>query len=299
MLELTRGQRVKLTDLSTESRLKLTSQVDGPDAGDVMFAAMLLDEKGIGTTPTSIVAEEQQVSSCGSIVLRPREGGRQTFEVDLSRVPAEAASLMFVFSLTGAAKKRAGPAAAIAGGQWTIEAGGQTVARYTFTQADIGADTAVMLGEVYRKSGAWRVRSVGDGFTGGLPTMLSRFRINAGAVASNSPRGSVVLASAPQGLWLPKTWPGGVQPAVPKDLTRAVGLTITRTEDGTVHTGTGFMVSPGGHFVTRPISRWRSAGATHSARRRWSRSTKSLTSLCAASKIATARPTGCCRSART
>jgi S1-C subfamily serine protease len=124
------------------------------------------------------------------------------------------------------------------------------MARFTFTQADIGADTAVMLGELYRKAGAWRVRSVGDGFTGGLPTMLSRFRITPGAVASNSPRGSVVLASAPQGLWLPKTWPGGVQPSIPKDLARAVGLTITTTEDGTVHTGTGFMVSPGGHFVT-------------------------------------------------
>lgn len=250
MLELTRGQRVKLSDLSSETRFRLTSQVDGPDANDVVFVVMVLDEKGLGVTPTSIVSDDQQVSACGSVHIKPRVGTAQSFEVDLSRVPPEVHSLMFAFGFVGASKKRSGPPATFAGGRWSVEAGGVAIARFGFTKADLGEDTAVTLGELYRKSGAWRLRAVGDGFTGGFATMLSRFRIAPGGLASAGSGGSLVLGPAPAGLWLPKAWPGGVQPAVPKDLTRSVGLTITRTAEGTVHTGTSFMVSPGGHFVT-------------------------------------------------
>jgi len=248
VLTLMRGQRAKLSDLTSETRLKLNVHVEGPDAVDVVYTAVLLDEKQVAITPTSVVSDDQPVSACGSVTIRPRSGTSQCFELDLSRVPSEAASVLVSVGLLP--KKRSETVPAIQTGYFSVDASGSTVARYDFTKADLGSESAIMLGEVYRKGGAWRVRSVGDGFAGGLAAMLSRFRITPGAVSSTSGSGSLVLAPASAGHWLPKGYPGGVQPTVPKDLTRSVGLTITRSADGAVHTGTGFMISPGGLFVT-------------------------------------------------
>ncbi|MGK5547458.1 TerD family protein, partial [Streptomyces sp. URMC 127] len=47
---------------------------------------------------------------------------------------------------------------------------GTEIATYTIT--DLGAESAVVALELYRRQGAWKVRAVGQGYAGGLAAML-------------------------------------------------------------------------------------------------------------------------------
>lgn len=248
-MELVRGQRVKLADLTAATRLKFTMSLEGLEPSEVSYAGFLLSEEQVAVAPNAVVGDEQPKSEDGSVAALPRQQLTQSFEVDLLRLPSSAASVTFAVGLFGGQPGALGSAQKIKSGYWAVEADGKEIARYSFKNSDFGSDAALMLGEVYRKAGVWRLRSIGDGFAGGLAAMLSRFKVLPGSVGSGPGR-RLGLSAAAGGVWLPKTWAGERTPAVPRELTRCVGLMICRTADGTVHTGTGFVVSPGGHLIT-------------------------------------------------
>ena len=47
---------------------------------------------------------------------------------------------------------------------------GVAIAGYTIT--GLGAETALLAVELYRRQGGWKVRAVGQGYEGGLPALL-------------------------------------------------------------------------------------------------------------------------------
>jgi S1-C subfamily serine protease len=150
--------------------------------------------------------------------------------------------------LLGSGPGKPGVARDLRRGSWTLEVQGRVIATYAFTGSDFGNEAAIAIGEIYRKSDVWRLRAIGEGFVGGLAAMLSRYRVTPSIV--RSPGTGAGLTSAPKGFVVPSAWPGDNTPTVPKDLTRSVGLIVARTAKGTVHTGTGFIVNPGGCFIT-------------------------------------------------
>jgi len=246
--DLIRGQRSKLSDLTSESRLKIGIQIQGPDAAQIACVAVLLGENQEAISPSAVVCTERPRSDCGGVSVRGGSGNEHAFDLDLDKLAPAASNVMFAVGLMGATRGSVSSARNIRQGHWAIEVGGRVVARYPFTGKDFGDDGAISLGEVYRKSNAWRLRAIGDGFVGGLPAMLSRFKVTPSQVAG--PTSGTGIAAAPTGFSVPKTWSGDRAPVVPKDLTRSVGLIVARTNDGKTHTGTGFIVSPGGHFIT-------------------------------------------------
>lgn len=250
-IELVRGQRTKLADLTAETRLRLSVGLEGPDAEDVTYLALLLNEAGEAVSPTAVVSSDRPNSEDGAIILQARSGLDQSFEVDLRRVAGSVASVVVALAFQTAGRRNVSQktAQSIKAGRFEVEASGAAVARYTFSQRDLGEETAVLLGEIYRKNGVWRVRAIGEGFAGGLGSMLSRYKVSAPAVTGSGGAG-IPIAAAPSVIWPPRTWPGDRQPTIPKDLVHAVGLVLCRGADGTAHSGTGFMISPGGFFVT-------------------------------------------------
>jgi len=243
-VDLVRGQRAKLADLTPAARLRVGVTLDGPGRDGVQCVALLLGESQEAISHTSIVSADRPASECGGVAHRGQNPLEPAFDLDLVRLPTLATNLLFAVGFRGVNGGELGSARAVRRGSWWVEADGVVVARYAFTGAEFGDDAAVTLGEVYRKSGVWRLRAIGDGFVGGLPALLSRFRVVLGRAAGPD------ISAAPAGFRLPAAWPGGQTPAVPKGLTRGVGLVVARTGPDAVHTGTGFAVSPGGHFLT-------------------------------------------------
>ncbi len=246
--DLVRGQRAKLSDLTSETRLKVAIQIDGPDAAQVACVAVLLGENGQAISPSALVFAESPRSDCGGVAFESSSGIEHAFDIDILKLAPAASNVLFAVGLLGSGRGAVGSARSIRQGHWSVEVNGSTVVRFPFTGRDFGDDAAIALGEVYRKSDIWRLRAIGDGFVGGLQAMLSRYNITPSRVSGSSSRTG--LAAAPTGFSVPETWSGGRAPVVPRDLTRSVGLVVARTAAGRTHTGTGFVVTPGGHFFT-------------------------------------------------
>ena len=51
----------------------------------------------------------------------------------------------------------------------------QEVARYDLTE-DFSVETALIMAELYRKDGEWRINAVGAGYQGGLQALLDRYQ---------------------------------------------------------------------------------------------------------------------------
>jgi len=247
-MDLVRGQRAKLSDLTRSSRLSIGIELEGLDPAQVACVAMLLGEGQQAISPSAVVIPERPQSECGGVSLRTRTGNHVFFDLDLSRVSPAANHLLFAVGMRGSSRGSPGLARNLRRGHWSIETSNNLLAQYSFTGGDFGDDGAIAVGELYRKNGEWRLRAIGDGFVGGLPAMLSRYRVAPGPSSGAPPTPSPPAAGTR--LSVPTSWPGGKTPSVPRDLTRAIGLIVARTQQGTAHTGTGFIISPGGHFLT-------------------------------------------------
>ncbi len=258
-MEMQRGQRLKLEAGQTSATLEVRCEVAGLSAADLRLLLVDANEKLIESG--AIDAAGRQASDGVTPVGRPFG-----FDLDLGRVPARVARLVVVLAVTEKARARGLHAGALQSGRVTIHARGQLVCAYPFRSADFGQETALCLVEVYRKDG-WRVTATGAGFLGGLPSVVARYggrleeldgngitsRVGAGRQAGPSPdsSGGTPLISADHSgpVRLPTWYAGRKEPPVPAGLTPAVGLVLVERADGAA-TGTGFMIGPGGFFVT-------------------------------------------------
>ncbi|MFW2178397.1 MULTISPECIES: TerD family protein [unclassified Moraxella] len=100
-------------------------------------------------------------------------GDDEVINVDLSKVPADIAKVVFCAVIyEGQARNQnfgqvAGAYIRIVNAQ-----GGSEVARYDLSE-DSSTETAMIFGELYRHNGEWKFRAVGQGFAGGLGPLAS------------------------------------------------------------------------------------------------------------------------------
>ncbi|MFE4807906.1 TerD family protein, partial [Streptomyces nigrescens] len=74
-------------------------------------------------------------------------------------------------------------------------AGGAELAR--FDSQDAGAETAFVLGELYRRQGAWKFRAVGQGYDTGLAGLATDFGISVEEPAAPQPPAPAPAPAAP------------------------------------------------------------------------------------------------------
>jgi tellurium resistance protein TerD len=102
----------------------------------------------------------------------------ETVLVDLGLVPAHVDKIVFAVSIYEADNRQQ------TFGQVTNayirvvnQADGQELARYDLTE-DASAETAMIFGELYRHSGEWKFRAVGQGYASGLRGIALDFGVN-------------------------------------------------------------------------------------------------------------------------
>ncbi|WP_280547517.1 TerD family protein [Halomonas sp. 11-S5] len=109
------------------------------------------------------------------------EGDDEAIEVDLENVPSDIQRLVVTVTIHEAEnrKQNFGMVQNAFIRVVNNEIGNEIV-RYDLTE-DYSTETALEFGEVYRHSGEWKFRAIGQGYAGGLMAMCQRYGINATA----------------------------------------------------------------------------------------------------------------------
>ncbi|MER0243605.1 TerD family protein [Streptomyces sp. HSW2009] len=132
-------------------------------------------------------------------------GAGDSITVDTSAVPADIEKIVVTASLDAPGATFAGtePTATVRGAD-----DGSVIA--TFTPPQLGTETALVVVEVYRRAGAWKVRAVGQGYANGLAGIATDFGVSVEEPAA--PAAQPVTPPAPQA---PSAPPAGFPTAPP------------------------------------------------------------------------------------
>lgn len=165
-MELQKGQKCKLADLtgSGQLRISVTVSLPGSEADVTCFgvdgAGKLSDDR------LFYFLQPDQFAGGRRLHAPVRESAM--FSVDLNRLPG------FLQRLVVTVAAESGTMQALARGLLTLE-GELDRAAYVFTGAGYQQEKALILCEVYRKDGIWRFSVVDSGFNGGLSALLAHF----------------------------------------------------------------------------------------------------------------------------
>jgi tellurium resistance protein TerD len=180
---LARGANVALT----KEIPGLTSLVVGAswDAGreqvlsdDLVLAAVLLGADGRATSVDDFVFFHQAVSSDLSVAMQAEVLGDddEQLEIELASVPSAVARIVVVLYLNDGGLRRRTLAQLKRCSVRVLDgvAHTQIVASEDLAPA-FQAETAVVLGEVYRHAGGWKFKVVGQGYARGIAGVAEQF----------------------------------------------------------------------------------------------------------------------------
>ncbi|PRY08308.1 TerD family protein [Kineococcus rhizosphaerae] len=106
------------------------------------------------------------------------EGDDESIEVDLLTVPAEVDKIVFAVSIHDAEARRQSFGQVVnAFIRMVNRADGSEVVRYDLSE-DASTETAMVFGELYRYSGEWKFRAVGQGYASGLRGIAQDFGVD-------------------------------------------------------------------------------------------------------------------------
>ncbi|WP_049660105.1 TerD family protein, partial [Kitasatospora sp. MY 5-36] len=182
-----------------------------PGAPDVDASALLLGASGKVRSDADFVFYNQPRHPSGLVRHLPKQqtsGGAEiidTVEVELGKLPAEVDRVVLAGSSEG------GPFRAVPGLRLLLfdaTAGEGVPALAEFAIDDAENVTALVAGELYRRSGAWKFRAIGQGYTSGLIGLATDFGITVDdeAEADQAP-GATPAPSGASGAFDPRSTP--------------------------------------------------------------------------------------------
>ncbi|RLV08568.1 chemical-damaging agent resistance protein C [Streptomyces griseocarneus] len=126
----------------------------------------------------NLKSPEGSVEHTGDNLTGEGEGDDESILVDLAKVPAACDKIVFPVSIHEADLR--GQSFGQVGNAYirvVNQADGSELARYDLSE-DASAETAMIFGEVYRYSGEWKFRAVGQGYASGLRGIALDFGVN-------------------------------------------------------------------------------------------------------------------------
>ncbi|WP_344313530.1 TerD family protein [Fodinicola feengrottensis] len=157
-MELTKGANTALPGAAVVITATASAALD--------IAALLVTATGKVRSDADFVFFNQP--SAPGVTLQPPS----TLRLDLGAVPAQIEKVVITATVDGT-----GTFASVQGLAATVtDAGGAPVAH--FVPTGLASETALVLVEVYRRQGAWKVRAVGQGYATGLAGIATDFGIS-------------------------------------------------------------------------------------------------------------------------
>ena len=172
-VSLIKGQRAQLPQGLAKIKVTLGwKEPENSQTYDLDASCFLLGENDKARSSRDLVYYNQK-DSWGDVVVYGGDvkagGDCETFDIDLSRLPADVAKLVFTVTIFGAREKKQkfGDLESAFINIVDLTSGG-AIAQFYLT-ADAAEEIAVIFGELYRKNGEWRFRALGEGFNSGDP----------------------------------------------------------------------------------------------------------------------------------
>ncbi|WP_148239787.1 TerD family protein [Methylobacterium oryzihabitans] len=186
MIELTKGGNVAVE--AATPRVSIRWRASDPSLSEMDVSAFVLREDGRVSGDADMIFYGQPVGAGGAVCLeqagRPTgDGGFETtLLVRLTDLPPEVERVAVSGSLS------VDPAASLTFGRVeeldvAVLHGDSAACRF---RVPVGgaSETALILGEFYRRNGAWKFRAIGQGFTGGLAPLARHFGV---VIAEDAP----------------------------------------------------------------------------------------------------------------
>ncbi|GGN46806.1 AIM24 family protein [Deinococcus daejeonensis] len=169
------GEKRRLSDLTPDTRLRVQVTHDLSGADVSVFG---LDRERQLRDDRYFVFYNNLQSPAREVQLH-LDGPRATFDVDLGALPPSIERLVFVISHDQSPMSRLGQLRLSLQDPAGTERAAVQLAGTAFT-----AERALMIAELYRHSGEWRLGSIAQGFQGGLDALLTYF---GGQIAEDTP----------------------------------------------------------------------------------------------------------------
>lgn len=161
-----------------------TRRTDGADF-DLDAMVFLVNDAGKVRNDQDFVFFNNKTSSDGSVIHQgdnrtgAGEGDDEVINVDLDKVPADVQKIVVaVVIYEGQSRSQNFGMVEKAYARVLNGDGGAEIARYDLTE-DGGTVTAMIFGEVYRSSGEWKFKAVGQGFNEGFQALVKSYGVNA------------------------------------------------------------------------------------------------------------------------
>ena len=118
---------------------------------------------------------DSSVEHMGDNLTGAGEGDDEVVIVNLKKVPDDVQKLTFVVTIYDAEKRGQNFGQVSNAFVRLVDVKTkEEVLRYDLTE-DYSIETAMIMGELYKKDGQWRMSAVGDGYEGGLQAILNRY----------------------------------------------------------------------------------------------------------------------------
>lgn len=188
-ISLSKGGNVSLskTDPSLKNVLVGLGWDARPTAGadfDLDASAFMVKEDGKVRSDSDFIFYNQTKSTCGSVEhtgdnrTGEGEGDDEAIIVLLDKVPGDIQRIVFSVTIHDAEmRKQNFGQVSHAFVRVVNKDSNNEVARYDLSE-DASIETAMVFGEIYRHSGEWKFKAVGQGYAGGLAALARNYGIN-------------------------------------------------------------------------------------------------------------------------
>jgi tellurium resistance protein TerD len=156
---------------------------DGADF-DLDASAFMVKEDGKVRSDSDFIFYNQTKSTCGSVEhtgdnrTGAGDGDDEAVVVLLDKVPADVQKIVFCVTIHDAdMRKQNFGQVSHAFVRVVNKDSNNEVARYDLSE-DASIETAMIFGEIYRHSGEWKFKAVGQGYAGGLAALAKQYGIN-------------------------------------------------------------------------------------------------------------------------
>lgn len=188
-ISLTKGGNTSLTKSApglTNIIIGLGWDARATDGGDFDLDAscFMLATQGKVRSDADFIFYNQTASTCGSVKhlgdnrTGEGDGDDEQVTIDLAKIPTDVAKVVVAVTIHEADVRLQSFGMVSQAFIRVVNADDDSeIVRYDLGE-DFSTETALIFGEVYRNSGEWKFRAVGQGFQGGLIAMAKNYGIN-------------------------------------------------------------------------------------------------------------------------
>ena len=156
---------------------------DGADF-DLDAVAFLVNAEGKVSADSDFIFYNNLKSACGSVehqgdnTTGEGDGDDEVVDITLANVPAAIQRVIVAVTIHEAAARNQNFGQVSNAFIRVVNAGNSSeIARYDLSE-DASIETAMIFGELYRHSGDWKFKAVGQGFAGGLGPLAASFGVS-------------------------------------------------------------------------------------------------------------------------